>query len=70
MLQVLWKGFTGAVRYSFDCDFVKDLKGYVIKLPKFAKYAQILKNSIASKETVNERIILMKGRSTIEEALA
>ena len=38
-------------RNSFDYDLVEDLQGYVVKLPKFAKYAQILKNSVAFKET-------------------
>ena len=36
-------------RNDFDYDLVEDLKGYVVKLPKFAKYAQILKNSVATK---------------------
>jgi len=40
---------------DFDYDRVEDLKGYVVELPKSAKYAQILKNSVAFKETVNER---------------
>jgi hypothetical protein len=30
---------------------VEDLKGYVVQLPKSARYAQILKNSVAFKET-------------------
>jgi hypothetical protein len=30
---------------GFDYDLVEDLKGYVVQLPKHAKYAQILKNS-------------------------
>jgi hypothetical protein len=34
---------------GFDYDLVEDIQGYVVKLPKFAKYAQILKNSVASK---------------------
>ena len=32
------------------------------------KYAQILKNSVAFKETANERIFLMKDLATVEEA--
>jgi hypothetical protein len=47
---------------------VEDLKGYVVELPKSAKYAQILKNSVAFKETANERIFLMKDLATVEEA--
>jgi hypothetical protein len=41
-------------RNGFDYDLVEDLQGYVVKLPRFAKYAQILKNSVAHKETANE----------------
>jgi hypothetical protein len=57
-------------RNGLDYDLVEDLKGYVVKLPKFAKYAQILKNSVlASKETATERIFLMKDRAAVEEAV-
>jgi len=42
----------------------------VVKLPKNAKYAQILKNSIATKETTNERIFLMKDLAAVEEAVS
>ncbi len=56
-------------RSGFDYDLVADLKGYVVKLPKSAKYAQILKNSVAFKETANERIFLMKDLAAIEEAV-
>ena len=54
---------------DFDYDLVEDLKGYVVKLPKFAKYAQILKNSVATKETATERIFLMKDLTAVEEAV-
>ena len=57
-------------RNGFDYDLVEDLQGYVVKLPKFAKYAQILKNSVASKETATERIFLMKDLAAVEEAVA
>jgi len=56
-------------RNGFDYDLVEDLQGYAVKLPKFAKYAQILKNSVASKETANERIFLMKDLAAVEEAV-
>jgi len=56
-------------RNGFDYDLIEDLKGYVVKLPKFAKYAQILKNSVASKETATERIFLMKDLDAVEEAV-
>lgn len=57
-------------RNGFDYDLVKDLKGYVAKLPRNAKYAQILKNSIATKETANDRIFVMKDLATVEEAIS
>jgi hypothetical protein len=34
-------------RNGFYYDLVVDLNGYAVKLPKFAKYAQILKNTLA-----------------------
>jgi hypothetical protein len=55
---------------GFDYELVEDLQGYVVKLPKFAKYAQILKNSVDSKETATERIFLMKDRAAVEEAFS
>jgi hypothetical protein len=56
-------------RSGFDYDLVEDLKDYVVQLPKSAKYAQILKNSVAFKETANERIFLMKDLAAVEEAV-
>lgn len=56
-------------RNGFDYDLVENLQGYVVKLPKFAKYAQILKNSVAVKETATERIFLMKDLDAVEEAV-
>ncbi len=57
-------------RSGFDYDLVEDLKGYVVQLPKSAKYAQILKNSVAFKEIANERIFLMKDLAAAEEAIS
>lgn len=56
-------------RNGFDYDLVEDLKGYVAQLPKSAKYAQVLKNSVAFKETANERLFLMKDLAAVEEAV-
>lgn len=56
-------------RNGFDYDLVENLKGYVVDLPKSAKYAQILKNSVAFKETANERIFLMKDQAAVKEAV-
>ena len=56
-------------RNGFDYDLVEDLQGYVVQLPKNVKYAQILKNSVAFKETASERIFLMKDLVAVEEAV-
>ena len=56
-------------RNDFDYDLVENLKGYVVKLPKFAKYAKILKNSVATKETATERLFLMRDLTAVEEAV-
>ena len=56
-------------RYGFDYDLVEDLQGYLVQLPKNVKYAQILKNSVATKETANERIFLMKDLAAVDEAV-
>jgi len=56
--------------HGFDYELVEDLKGYMIRLPKSAKYAQILKNSVAQMEAVNERIFLMKDLASVEEAVS
>ena len=56
-------------RNGFDYDLVENLQGYVVKLPKFAKYAQILKNSVATKETETDRLFLMKDLAAVEEAV-
>jgi len=37
--------------------------------PRSAKYAPILKNSVAFKETANERMFLMKDLAAVEEAV-
>ena len=41
----------------------------MVKLPKFVNYAQILKNSVATKETATERLFLTKDLAAVEEAL-
>jgi hypothetical protein len=39
----------------------------VVRVPKSAKYAQILKNSVAFKETANDRLFVMKDLAAVEE---
>jgi len=48
---------------------VEALKGYVVELTKSAKYAQILKNSVAFRETANEKVFLMKDLAAVEETM-
>ena len=57
-------------RNGFDYDLVEDLQGFVVKLSKFSKYAQILKNSVVTKETPNGRVFLMKDLASVEEAVS
>jgi hypothetical protein len=57
-------------RNGVDYELVEVLQGYVVKLPKFAKYAQILKNSIAKIKTASERIFLMKDLAAVEVAVS
>jgi hypothetical protein len=56
-------------RNGFDYDLAEGLKGYMVQLPKSAKYAQVLKNSVAFRETANERLFLMKDLAAVEEAV-
>ena len=56
-------------RNGFDYDLVEDLKGHVVQLSKSAKYAQVLKNSVAFKEIANEMLFLMKDLAAVEEAV-
>jgi len=48
---------------------VEALKGYVVELTKSATYAQILKNSVAFRETANEKVFLMKDLAAVEETM-
>ena len=52
---------------GFDVDLVEDLKGYVVKLPRYSKYAPVLKISVAMIETPEWRIFLMKDLAAVEE---
>ncbi|OPY50652.1 MAG: hypothetical protein A4E48_01804 [Methanosaeta sp. PtaU1.Bin060] len=53
---------------GFEVDLVQDLRGYAVKLPKYSRYAPVLKNSVAMIETPEWRIFLMKDRAAVEEA--
>ena len=54
---------------GFDVSLVEDLRGYVVKLGRYSKYAWVLKNSVAQIETPEWRIFLMKDRVAVEEAV-
>lgn len=53
---------------GFDYELVEDLRPFVVKLPRYVKYAPVLKNSIAFMETPDSRIFLMKDLASVEEA--
>ena len=57
-------------RSGFDYDLVEDLKGYLVQLPKHAKYAQVLKNSVAYEMPGDKRIFVMKDLAAVEEAVS
>jgi hypothetical protein len=54
---------------GLDYNLVDDLRGYVVELHKSAKYAPILKNSVAFKEIATGRLFLMKDLAAVEEAV-
>jgi hypothetical protein len=41
----------------------------VVQIPKSSKYAQVLKNSVAVKETTNDRLFVIKDLAAVEEAV-
>ena len=56
-------------RAGFDYELVEDLRPYVVKISRYAKYAPLLKNSISHMETTDWRIFLMKDLVAVEEAV-
>ncbi len=55
-------------RAGFDYELVEDLRPFVVKTPRYNKYAPLLKNSISHMETPDWRIFLMKDMAAVEEA--
>ncbi len=53
---------------GFDVYLVEDLKGYAVKLLRYARYATVLKSSVAMIETQQWRIFLMKDLAAVEDA--
>jgi len=56
-------------RAGFDYELVEDLRPFVVKLSRYSRYAQLLRNSVSHMETADWRIFLMKDLSATEEAL-
>ncbi len=54
---------------GFDVKLVESTRGYVVKLARYARYAALLKNSVAHIETPEWRIFLLKDFPSVEEAL-
>ena len=54
---------------GFEVVLVEDSRGYVVKLNRKSRYADVLKNSLAQIETPEWRIFLMKDRNAVKEAL-
>lgn len=53
---------------GFDVDLEEDLNGYVVNLLRYARYATVLKSSVAMIETQQWRIFLMKDMAAVEGA--
>ena len=54
---------------GFDVSSVENSRGYVVKLSRKSRYAELLKNSLAQIETPEWRIFLMKDQAAVKEAL-
>ncbi len=51
---------------GFNIDLVEDLKGYMVKMNRYSKYAPVLKNSVAHIETLDKPNFLMKDLAAVE----
>jgi hypothetical protein len=54
---------------GFDVAMAENSRGYVVKLSRYSRYAEVLKNSLAQIETPEWRIFLMKDQAAVKEAL-
>jgi hypothetical protein len=54
---------------GFEVELVENSRGYVVKLSRKSRYAEVLKNSLAQIETSEWRIFLMKDQSAMKEAI-
>ena len=54
---------------GFDVELVENLRGYLVRLDRYSRYADVLKNSVHHIETPEWRIFLMKDLAAVEEAV-
>ena len=62
IIKYLWKA-------GFDTNLIEDMSEYSVKIDRFKKYADILKNSIEQTEIGSDRIFLMKDMFSVEQAI-
>ena len=62
IIKYLWN--TG-----FDTNLIEELSEYSVKIDRFKKYAEILKNSIEQTEIGSDRIFLLKDRFSVEQTI-
>ena len=54
---------------GFEPTTVEDFREYMVKIDRFKKYGDILKNSIEHTELGSDRVFVMKDRLSVEQAL-
>jgi len=62
IIKYLWNA-------GFDTNLIEELSEYSVKIDRFKKYADILKNSLEQAEIGSDRIFLMKDRFSVEQAI-
>ena len=62
IIKYLWNA-------GFDTNLIEELSEYSVKIDRFKKYAEILKNSIEQTEIGSDRIFLMKDMFSVEQAI-
>ena len=62
IIKYLWNA-------GFDTNLIEELSEYSVKIDRFKKYADILKNSLEQAEIGSYRIFLMKDRFSVEQAI-
>ena len=62
IIKYLWKA-------GFDTNLIEELSEYSVKIDRFKKYVEILKNSLEQTEIGSDRIFLMKDMFSVEQAI-